>query len=190
MELATKEWSTNILPNWTEMRHAEQTRLLWWEGIPSSERGRVWLCVLGETEKGEKGGELSADANLVGGRAKAGSKEEEAVRTAGEWLDEQLPSEHAELSQLYAAANSPFRSDAVSLLASLQLQLQGLSQHGKVHIRECAPTAPLIAGMLLIHLEPPLAYAALKALVKHHVPGATDPEAVHWRNIGAPLYIY
>jgi len=43
--------------------------------------------------------------------------------------------------------------------------------------------------MLLIQLEPPLAYAALATLVVMHVPGATDADAMQWRNLGFQLVL-
>uniref|UniRef100_A0A9J2P5X1 Rab-GAP TBC domain-containing protein n=1 Tax=Ascaris lumbricoides TaxID=6252 RepID=A0A9J2P5X1_ASCLU len=44
---ACHQWSENILPKWEEMRNTKRCRELWWQGIPSKVRGRVWSLVIG-----------------------------------------------------------------------------------------------------------------------------------------------
>lgn len=270
LELAARKWAEEILPDWERQRGLESTRTLWWEGIPSSERGKVWLYVLGEDSaslaklSAERGRRPLIAGSGAGSVGRLRAEHAEALASASAWLDEQLPPDLAELFSLYGCARScarrrpcsrpavpaalslrprlgsaagcwsslcattarprdgararrrggglllllplaqpldiavlraprparlplrsraesPLRSDAVAMLATLQLELDA---SGAVPVRIRAPCAPLIAGMLLIHLEPPHAYAALASLVQRHVPGATDPDAMQWRNCG------
>uniref|UniRef100_A0A158R5Q7 Rab-GAP TBC domain-containing protein n=1 Tax=Syphacia muris TaxID=451379 RepID=A0A158R5Q7_9BILA len=43
---ACRLWSETILPRWEEMKNTKRCRELWWQGIPSKVRGRVWLLVI------------------------------------------------------------------------------------------------------------------------------------------------
>ncbi|KHN75498.1 TBC1 domain family member 14 [Toxocara canis] len=44
---ACRQWSETILPKWEEMKNSKRCRELWWQGIPSKVRGRVWSLVIG-----------------------------------------------------------------------------------------------------------------------------------------------
>ncbi|CAH0546443.1 unnamed protein product [Brassicogethes aeneus] len=44
---ATKHFVTQVLPNWENMRKTKKTRDLWWQGLPSSVRGKVWFLAIG-----------------------------------------------------------------------------------------------------------------------------------------------
>ncbi|CAG9829174.1 unnamed protein product [Diabrotica balteata] len=44
---ATKHFTQNVLPNWNTMRSNKKTLDLWWQGIPSSVRGKVWRLAIG-----------------------------------------------------------------------------------------------------------------------------------------------
>ncbi|XP_071502850.1 LOW QUALITY PROTEIN: TBC1 domain family member 14-like [Diadema antillarum] len=39
-------WQQEILPRWDEMKKQKKTRELWWQGIPPSVRGRVWMLAI------------------------------------------------------------------------------------------------------------------------------------------------
>ncbi|XP_052248979.1 TBC1 domain family member 14-like [Dreissena polymorpha] len=42
-----KIWTKDILPNWDAMKHSKKARDLWWHGIPTNLRGKVWKLALG-----------------------------------------------------------------------------------------------------------------------------------------------
>ncbi|VDK53225.1 unnamed protein product [Anisakis simplex] len=44
---ACRQWSETILPKWDEMKNSKRCREMWWQGIPSKVRGRVWSLVIG-----------------------------------------------------------------------------------------------------------------------------------------------
>ncbi|GMT35595.1 hypothetical protein PFISCL1PPCAC_26892, partial [Pristionchus fissidentatus] len=44
---ACRHWSEQILPKWDEMRNSKRCRELWWQGVPSSIRGKVWSLAVG-----------------------------------------------------------------------------------------------------------------------------------------------
>ncbi|KAF0302014.1 TBC1 domain family member 12 [Amphibalanus amphitrite] len=44
---STKIWNQDILPNWEKVRHTRKVSDLWWNGLPPSVRGRVWMLALG-----------------------------------------------------------------------------------------------------------------------------------------------
>lgn len=44
---AAKRWTDEILPNWEIMKSQKKTRDLWWHGIPTNVRGRVWQLAFG-----------------------------------------------------------------------------------------------------------------------------------------------
>lgn len=224
VEQATRIWSTEILPEWETQRAEKRTQMLWWEGLPSSVRGNVWLHVLGEDTASIANLSSARSARpLIPPKGDGSAAHAAALAGAGEWLDEQLPHGHVELYSFYGCAPrgarasasprrplwhvsrrhahtrthrpridrasparsrtaSPFRESALQALSTLSLQYA--AAHGGQSIRARAPTAPLVAAMLLIQLEPPLAYAALATLVVMHVPGATDADAMQWRNLG------
>ncbi|GMR62403.1 hypothetical protein PMAYCL1PPCAC_32598, partial [Pristionchus mayeri] len=39
---ACRHWIEQILPKWDEMRNSKRCRELWWQGVPTSIRGKVW----------------------------------------------------------------------------------------------------------------------------------------------------
>ena len=45
---AVKIWLNDILPNWERERHARRTKDLWWQGLPSAVRGKVWRLAIGK----------------------------------------------------------------------------------------------------------------------------------------------
>ncbi|GMT06764.1 hypothetical protein PENTCL1PPCAC_28938, partial [Pristionchus entomophagus] len=42
-----RHWNEQILPKWDEMRNSKRCRELWWQGVPSSIRGKVWSLAVG-----------------------------------------------------------------------------------------------------------------------------------------------
>ena len=44
---AVKIWLNEILPNWERERHSRRTKDLWWNGLPSAVRGKVWRLAIG-----------------------------------------------------------------------------------------------------------------------------------------------
>lgn len=44
---ATKFWNNQVLPKWDSMQKTKKTRDIWWQGIPSSVRGKVWRLAIG-----------------------------------------------------------------------------------------------------------------------------------------------
>ncbi|KAJ8936046.1 hypothetical protein NQ318_018395 [Aromia moschata] len=44
---ATKHFMHQVLPNWEGMRRNKKTQDLWWQGLPSSVRGKVWRLAIG-----------------------------------------------------------------------------------------------------------------------------------------------
>ncbi|XP_017774103.1 PREDICTED: TBC1 domain family member 14-like [Nicrophorus vespilloides] len=44
---STKHFTQNVLPNWDNMYNTRKTRDLWWLGLPSSIRGKVWRLAIG-----------------------------------------------------------------------------------------------------------------------------------------------
>ena len=44
---AAKRWTDEILPNWETMKSQKKTRDLWWNGIPTNVRGKVWQLAFG-----------------------------------------------------------------------------------------------------------------------------------------------
>ncbi|XP_056222531.1 TBC1 domain family member 12-like isoform X3 [Seriola aureovittata] len=43
---ATMVWNQHILPHWESMRSSRRAQDLWWGGLPSSIRGRVWCLAI------------------------------------------------------------------------------------------------------------------------------------------------
>ncbi|CAG2165478.1 unnamed protein product [Oppiella nova] len=43
---AIKVWNTDLLPNWHKNKNSKKTRDLWWSGIPSHVRQRVWTLAI------------------------------------------------------------------------------------------------------------------------------------------------
>lgn len=41
-----KEWTQNILPDWTNMKNSKRTLELWWSGLPPAVRGKVWQLAI------------------------------------------------------------------------------------------------------------------------------------------------
>ncbi|XP_044268915.1 TBC1 domain family member 12-like isoform X2 [Tribolium madens] len=44
---AAKHFIKHVLPNWEQMYMNKKTRDLWWQGLPSSVRGKVWRLAIG-----------------------------------------------------------------------------------------------------------------------------------------------
>nr|CAH7765164.1 unnamed protein product [Callosobruchus chinensis] len=44
---STKHFTQHVLPHWEVMRTNKKTLELWWQGLPSSVRGRVWKLAIG-----------------------------------------------------------------------------------------------------------------------------------------------
>ncbi|XP_018573966.1 TBC1 domain family member 14-like isoform X2 [Anoplophora glabripennis] len=44
---STKHFIQQVLPNWETMRTNKKTQELWWQGLPSSVRGKVWRLAIG-----------------------------------------------------------------------------------------------------------------------------------------------
>ncbi|KAJ8911434.1 hypothetical protein NQ315_005967, partial [Exocentrus adspersus] len=44
---STKYFMQQVLPNWETMRTNKRTQELWWQGLPSSVRGKVWRLAIG-----------------------------------------------------------------------------------------------------------------------------------------------
>ncbi|XP_059374845.1 TBC1 domain family member 12-like [Carassius carassius] len=40
-------WNMEVLPNWESMRNTRRVRDLWWQGVPPSVRGKVWILAIG-----------------------------------------------------------------------------------------------------------------------------------------------
>ncbi|XP_050532350.1 TBC1 domain family member 12-like isoform X2 [Daktulosphaira vitifoliae] len=43
----TQIWNQEIIPNWNTMSQTKRCRDLWWNGLPSSVRGKVWSLAIG-----------------------------------------------------------------------------------------------------------------------------------------------
>lgn len=66
------------------------------------------------------------------------------------------------------------------MLASLTVEYTG-----EGFLRDEVPSAPLLAAMLLVHLQHQQAYLALQRLMSFHCCGILEPSAVDWRIRGA-----
>ncbi|CAG9861897.1 unnamed protein product [Phyllotreta striolata] len=44
---AAKHFAQTVLPDWDAMRCSKRTVDLWWQGLPSSVRGKVWILAIG-----------------------------------------------------------------------------------------------------------------------------------------------
>ncbi|KAF5279768.1 hypothetical protein FQA39_LY05458 [Lamprigera yunnana] len=44
---STKHFTQIVLPSWESMHNCRKTRDLWWQGLPSSVRGKVWRLAIG-----------------------------------------------------------------------------------------------------------------------------------------------
>ncbi|XP_071827677.1 TBC1 domain family member 12-like isoform X2 [Apostichopus japonicus] len=47
VQMHLQTWQDEILPNWETMKNNKKARDLWWQGIPPSVRGRVWMLAIG-----------------------------------------------------------------------------------------------------------------------------------------------
>ena len=45
--LAVAAWAEEIIPHWTAKKDSKKCRELWWRGIPSCVRGKVWKLAVG-----------------------------------------------------------------------------------------------------------------------------------------------
>ncbi|XP_062592371.1 TBC1 domain family member 12-like [Saccostrea cucullata] len=43
----SKRWASEILPNWESMKSSKRTRDMWWQGLPTNVRGKVWKLAIG-----------------------------------------------------------------------------------------------------------------------------------------------
>uniref|UniRef100_A0A2S2QFH6 TBC1 domain family member 12 n=1 Tax=Sipha flava TaxID=143950 RepID=A0A2S2QFH6_9HEMI len=43
----TQIWTQEIIPNWNQMSQTKRCHNLWWNGLPSSVRGKVWCLAIG-----------------------------------------------------------------------------------------------------------------------------------------------
>jgi len=224
VEMAERVWAMEILPAWDEEQGAERTRLLWWEGLPPSQRAKVWMHALdahpdqrrgraaspvtspasaarrmgspaGSPSGSATSSRAAAAAAVEGSPAVADSgshaqgsdaaadsaAEAGAIELARAWLDEQLPRAMADLFSLYGHPSSPMRAELLRLLVALQREALA-EDRPETWLRRAAPAAPLLGSMLLTHLEPPLAYTALRLIVREHAPGKMFGEGRDWRN--------
>ncbi|XP_050301321.1 TBC1 domain family member 12-like [Anthonomus grandis grandis] len=44
---SAKHFSQQVIPNWIQMEKNKKTQELWWQGLPSSVRGKVWRLAIG-----------------------------------------------------------------------------------------------------------------------------------------------
>ncbi|XP_066154904.1 TBC1 domain family member 12-like [Euwallacea fornicatus] len=44
---AARHFSQSVIPNWSQMEKSKKTQELWWQGLPSSVRGKVWHLAIG-----------------------------------------------------------------------------------------------------------------------------------------------
>lgn len=49
IEMASRVWEVEVLPNWAAERTTRRTLMLWWEGVPEYLRGDVWPRALAPT---------------------------------------------------------------------------------------------------------------------------------------------
>ncbi|KAF7270617.1 hypothetical protein GWI33_016413 [Rhynchophorus ferrugineus] len=45
--MSAKHFLQNVIPNWSQMEKHKKTQELWWQGLPSSVRGKVWKLAIG-----------------------------------------------------------------------------------------------------------------------------------------------
>lgn len=43
----SKRWANDILPNWELTKRTKKTRDMWWQGLPTNVRGKVWKLAIG-----------------------------------------------------------------------------------------------------------------------------------------------
>ncbi|KAK3095375.1 hypothetical protein FSP39_013939 [Pinctada imbricata] len=47
LQVMSKKWASEILPNWENLKNAKRTQDLWWLGLPTNVRGKVWRLAIG-----------------------------------------------------------------------------------------------------------------------------------------------
>ncbi|XP_072041794.1 TBC1 domain family member 12-like isoform X2 [Amphiura filiformis] len=47
VQSALNVWQSELLPNWETIKSNKRTKDIWWQGIPPSVRGKVWLLAIG-----------------------------------------------------------------------------------------------------------------------------------------------
>ncbi|KAL9095603.1 MAG: hypothetical protein Q9165_002035 [Trypethelium subeluteriae] len=83
-----KIWETHVLPNWGQVIHERKTRELWWKGVATKSRGKIWQRALGNelglTESSYE--KALARATTLEKELKDIGEEEAAKRKEYEWF--------------------------------------------------------------------------------------------------------
>ena len=156
--------------------------MLWWEGIPSALRGRVWALVIGdplglaETEGPRRpsgGPGFSAYERHLTMATAADEKAAEAA-ISREWEALGLTGEGREELRMFTAAGSPMHLALVQLLTAVYAYTRAGGP---------APTShsSLLAAMLLLYCDGAGAFVCLAALLRDHFVGVRPDAHAQWR---------
>ena len=182
LEMATLVWKDEVLGSWEAECRSRRTLMLWWEGIPSALRGRVWALVIGdplglaETEGPRRpsgGPGFSAYERHLTMATAADEKAAEAA-ISREWEALGLTGEGREELRMFTAAGSPMHLALVQLLTAVYAYTRAGGP---------APTShsSLLAAMLLLYCDGAGAFVCLAALLRDHFVGVRPDAHAQWR---------
>ena len=208
-------WSNEILPNWAIERSSRRTLMLWWEGIPSSLRGKVWSTALtssnptttplewvGAGSSGGGGGGSAATSD--GGSKKQGGRRSSSgmhsmvgayERAIALVTPVDATSASEAIDKAFIATPPPpelfIFSNVQSPLKDALISVLAcvLASHRTGAGPPPPPAAPLLGAMLLLYMEEPKAYTSLASLAASHCVGERPLEHDQWRLTAAERMI-
>lgn len=167
---ARQIWDQEILPCWTRAREEPKYRDLWWDGIPSALRGRIWLRACGNN--------LMLSHNLFGQALVPVQQALSDGKIPLEWIEEiesdisqTLPS-----LRLFEAGTGPLYEDLKNVTLTFAFvradeasqrekqpypDLTALYQKYSIYV----PGTASLAALLLLNMSPAQAFLALLNLI-------------------------
>uniref|UniRef100_A0A7S3AS00 Rab-GAP TBC domain-containing protein n=1 Tax=Haptolina ericina TaxID=156174 RepID=A0A7S3AS00_9EUKA len=152
-EIASAVWEDEILPDWEDERSKKRTILLWWEGVPSALRGKVWRRAIGDPMG------LGAASFASHCAATTGEDQAMAVRSVAHEL-QRIGSVSLELN-LFTSQQSPMQLSLLKLVAATRSYARSCQ-------RELPANVSFLAAMLLLYLDESDAFVCLANMLSLH----------------------
>ncbi|UZJ52313.1 hypothetical protein CBS101457_001633 [Exobasidium rhododendri] len=160
-----KVWDKDILPSWTRARREVKLRKLWWKGIPSSIRGRLWALSCGNNQMLPRNlyNKATAEAKKRIDEARFPAIDMHAIDMD---IAETLPS-----LKLFQKETGPLYDDLYSVLCAFVIvqidreEAKGSFNQGEEKVQVYQEGAASLAAMLLTNLSPAETLIALVNLI-------------------------
>jgi hypothetical protein len=161
-------WEKEILPSWTRARREVRLRKLWWKGIPSSIRGRLWALACGNNQMLPRNLFSKASA-MAKERKEEGTFPRGDLRALDADIAETLPT-----LKLFQKDTGPLYDDLYAVLCAFVVVLidreesKGVQREdieGDEEVRVYQEGTASLAAMLLTNLSPSETVIALLNLI-------------------------